>query len=81
VREINTRIRGPARVFDSEEEASADIAKNKIKAGDVSSFVYEGPKGRPGLREMLARSARSLGAGRRISLTLTDGVSAAPRTA
>src|SRR5258708_18541662 len=49
-----TNFRGPARVFDSEEAAFAEIDKNKIKAGDVIVIRYERPKGGPGMRENLA---------------------------
>ena len=44
---------GPARCFDSEEEACAAINAGKIVAGDVVVIRYEGPKGGPGMREML----------------------------
>ena len=44
---------GPARVFDSEEEAIAAIHAGKIVSGDVVVIRYEGPKGGPGMREML----------------------------
>ncbi|WP_300878720.1 dihydroxy-acid dehydratase, partial [uncultured Parasutterella sp.] len=46
--------KGPARVFDSEEEAIAAIWGGKIKDGDVVVIRYEGPKGGPGMREMLS---------------------------
>ena len=52
-----TNFRGPALVFDNEEAAFAEIDKNKIKAGDVIVIRYEGPKGGPGMREMLAVTA------------------------
>ena len=45
--------KGPARVFDSEEEATKAIMAKKIKTGDVVVIRYEGPKGGPGMREML----------------------------
>jgi dihydroxy-acid dehydratase len=56
-------LTGPARVFDSEEEALAAITGNKIKAGDVLVIRYEGPKGGPGMREMLAPTSAIIGAG------------------
>jgi dihydroxy-acid dehydratase len=69
-----TNFRGPARVFDSEEAAFAEIDKNKIKAGDVVVIRYEGPKGGPGMREMLAVTAALVGAGLGDSVALlTDG--------
>jgi len=67
-------FRGPARVFDNEEAAFADIDQNKIKAGDVIVIRYEGPKGGPGMREMLAVTAALVGAGLGDSVALlTDG--------
>jgi len=67
-------FRGTARVFDSEEAAFAEIDKNKIKAGDVIVIRYEGPKGGPGMREMLAVTAALVGAGLGDSVALlTDG--------
>lgn len=53
---------GPARVFDSEEEAFAAITGNQIHAGDVVVIRYEGPKGGPGMREMLSPTAAIIGA-------------------
>jgi dihydroxy-acid dehydratase len=49
----NPVITGPARVFDSEDQAMAAIMDRQIKAGDVVIIRYEGPKGGPGMREML----------------------------
>jgi dihydroxy-acid dehydratase len=49
--------RGPARVFDSEEEATAAIMKGEFKSGEVIVIRYEGPKGGPGMREMLAATS------------------------
>ena len=46
--------KGTAKVYDSEEEAIEGILANKIKAGDVIVIRYEGPKGGPGMREMLS---------------------------
>jgi dihydroxy-acid dehydratase len=67
-------FRGPARVFNSEEAAFAEIDKTKIKAGDVIVIRYEGPKGGPGMREMLAVTAALVGAGLGDSVALlTDG--------
>jgi dihydroxy-acid dehydratase len=67
-------FRGPARVFDGEEAAFAAIEKNQIQAGDVVVIRYEGPKGGPGMREMLAVTAALVGAGLGDSVALlTDG--------
>ena len=67
-------FRGPARVFDSEEAAFADVENGKIKAGDVVVIRYEGPRGGPGMREMLAVTAALVGAGLGDSVALlTDG--------
>jgi dihydroxy-acid dehydratase len=56
-------ITGPARVFDSEEECLRAILDGKIVAGDVVVVRYEGPKGGPGMREMLAPTSAIIGAG------------------
>jgi dihydroxy-acid dehydratase len=66
--------RGPARVFDSEEEATAAIMKGKFKSGDVIVIRYEGPKGGPGMREMLAATSllSGMGMGKKVAL-ITDG--------
>lgn len=65
---------GPARVFDSEEAAFAAVEKATIKSGDVVVIRYEGPKGGPGMREMLAVTAALVGAGLGDSVALlTDG--------
>jgi dihydroxy-acid dehydratase len=67
-------FRGPARVFDSEEAAFEGVENNKIKAGDVVVIRYEGPRGGPGMREMLAVTAAIVGAGLGDSVALlTDG--------
>ena len=67
-------FRGPARVFDSEEAAFAAVQSGGIKAGDVIVIRYEGPKGGPGMREMLAVTAAVQGAGLGESVALlTDG--------
>jgi len=65
---------GPARVFESEEQAFAAVQNGKIKSGDVVVIRYEGPKGGPGMREMLAVTAALVGAGLGDSVALlTDG--------
>ena len=66
--------RGPARVFDSEEKAFAMVNKRQIKPGDVVVIRYEGPKGGPGMREMLAITAAIVGQdlGEKVAL-VTDG--------
>ena len=66
--------RGPARVFDSEEQAFDAVQRQAIKAGDVVVIRYEGPSGGPGMREMLAVTAAIVGAGLGDSVALlTDG--------
>jgi dihydroxy-acid dehydratase len=66
--------RGPARVFNSEGAASKAIFKGKIKKGDVVVIRYEGPKGGPGMREMLSPTAAIMGQGLGESVALlTDG--------
>jgi dihydroxy-acid dehydratase len=70
----NPKITGPARVFDSEEECLAAILANQIRAGDIIVIRYEGPKGGPGMREMLAPTSALIGAGLGNSVGLiTDG--------
>ena len=65
---------GPAKVFDSEEEAQAAINGGKITAGDVVVIRYEGPKGGPGMREMLNPTSAIMGMGLGNSVALiTDG--------
>ena len=65
---------GPARVFDSEEDAVASILGRKIVAGDVVVIRYEGPKGGPGMREMLTPTSAISGMGLSTSVALiTDG--------
>ena len=65
---------GPARVFDCEEDAIDAIKGNKIKAGDVVVIRYEGPKGGPGMREMLNPTSAIAGMGLAASVALiTDG--------
>ncbi|MFQ5442290.1 MAG: dihydroxy-acid dehydratase [Thermodesulfobacteriota bacterium] len=68
------RFSGHARVFDSEEDAMAAILGKKIKKGDCMVIRYEGPKGGPGMREMLAPTATLMGMGLGDSVALiTDG--------
>ena len=70
----NPSITGPARVFDSEEAAQAAILADRIRPGDVVVIRYEGPKGGPGMREMLAPTAAIIGKGLGESVALiTDG--------
>jgi dihydroxy-acid dehydratase len=70
----NPKISGPARVFDSEEACLEAILAGRIKAGDVLVVRYEGPKGGPGMREMLAPTSALIGAGLGDSVGLiTDG--------
>jgi dihydroxy-acid dehydratase len=65
---------GPARVFDSEEAAQEAILSGKIVAGDVVVIRYEGPRGGPGMREMLSPTATIAGIGRDKDVALiTDG--------
>ena len=67
-------ITGPARVFDSEPEALEAILGNRIKPGDVVVIRYEGPKGGPGMQEMLAPTSALIGQGLGESVGLiTDG--------
>jgi dihydroxy-acid dehydratase len=67
-------FRGPARVFNDEEAAFAAVEKREIKAGDVVVIRYEGPRGGPGMREMLQVTAALVGAGLGESVALlTDG--------
>jgi len=70
----NRQITGPARVFDSEEECLQAILANQIQPGDILVIRYEGPKGGPGMREMLAPTSAIIGAGLGDSVGLiTDG--------
>jgi len=70
----NKIITGPARVFDSEESCLEAILSSQIKPGDVVVIRYEGPKGGPGMREMLAPTSALIGAGLGDSVGLiTDG--------
>lgn len=70
----NRKITGPARVFESEEACLDAILAGKIQAGDVVVVRYEGPKGGPGMREMLAPTSAIIGAGLGDAVGLiTDG--------
>ena len=70
----NPVITGPARVFNSEKETMAAIMGGEINAGDVIVIRYEGPKGGPGMQEMLAPTSALIGAGLGESVgLLTDG--------
>ena len=70
----NPVLTGPARVFDDEQTALAEIMANKIKPGDVLVLRYLGPKGAPGMPEMLAPTSALIGAGLGESVALiTDG--------
>lgn len=70
----NLQIKGPARVFDCEEDAFAAISKGRVAAGDVLVIRYEGPRGGPGMREMLAVTSAlwGQGLGDKVGL-MTDG--------
>ncbi len=68
------KFKGPARCFDCEEDAFAAVEKRQIKDGEVIVIRYEGPKGGPGMREMLSTTAAlyGLGQGEKVAL-ITDG--------
>ncbi|MEM0154381.1 MAG: dihydroxy-acid dehydratase [Methanothrix sp.] len=69
-----TKLSGPAVVFDSEEEAFKGVTNGKVKSGDVVIIRYEGPKGGPGMREMLSVTAAIIGKNLGESVALvTDG--------
>jgi dihydroxy-acid dehydratase len=70
----NLQFRGPARCFDCEEDAFAAVDKKQYKDGEVLIIRYEGPKGGPGMREMLSTTAAlyGQGAGDKVAL-ITDG--------
>jgi dihydroxy-acid dehydratase len=69
-----TYHRGPARIFEREEDAFAAVQEGRIEAGDVLVIRYEGPKGGPGMREMLGVTAALAGAGLKEHVALlTDG--------
>jgi dihydroxy-acid dehydratase len=68
------RFSGPARVFDGEEKATAAILAGRVKAGDVVVIRYEGPRGGPGMREMLSPTGAIMGRGLGDKVALiTDG--------
>lgn len=70
----DTQFRGTAKVFNSEEEAFEAISERSIEAGDVVVIRYEGPKGGPGMREMLSATAALVGQGISDSVAMvTDG--------
>ena len=70
----NLKFRGPARCFDSEEEAFAAVQEKRYEEGEVLVIRYEGPKGGPGMREMLATTAALYGQGMGDKVALiTDG--------
>jgi dihydroxy-acid dehydratase len=70
----NPKLTGPARVFNSEPECMDAIMANKINHGDVLVLRYEGPKGGPGMREMLAPTSAIIGKGMGETVALiTDG--------
>jgi len=66
------QFEGPAVIFESQEQALFGILKGKVKNGDVVVIRYEGPKGGPGMQEMLSPTAAIVGAGLRVAL-ITDG--------
>jgi dihydroxy-acid dehydratase len=71
---VRPKHRGPARVFENEEAAFAAVGAGDVKAGDVVVIRYEGPRGGPGMREMLAVTGALVGAGLGDSVALvTDG--------
>ena len=63
---------GPARIYESQDDALAGILKGEVKDGEVVAIRYEGPKGGPGMQEMLSPTAAITGAGLRAAL-ITDG--------
>ena len=68
------KFRGPAVIFESEESAAQGILEGRVKAGDVVVIRYEGPRGGPGMQEMLAPTANIMGRGLGDSVALiTDG--------
>jgi dihydroxy-acid dehydratase len=74
VRSEMLRHEGPARIFDAEEEATAAILAGRIQSGDVVIIRYEGPKGGPGMREMLTPTSAIAGMGLDAEVALlTDG--------
>jgi dihydroxy-acid dehydratase len=74
VSEAMMKFRGPAVIFESEEEAMAGILGGKVKAGDVVVVRYEGPRGGPGMKEMLSPTSAIMGMGLGDTVALiTDG--------
>lgn len=74
VNETHLTHTGPARVFDAEEEALDAILKNQVKDGSVIIIRYEGPRGGPGMREMLSVTSALVGSGKDDKMALlTDG--------
>src|SRR5579871_5349325 len=69
----HTHHKGPARVFDCEEDAFAAVQRREYKEGDVLVIRYEGPKGGPGMREMLSTTAALYGQGVENIALITDG--------
>jgi dihydroxy-acid dehydratase len=70
----NPRYTGPARVFDREEDCMAAVVQGRIQPGDVVVIRYEGPRGGPGMREMLAVTSAIVGRGLGDHVALiTDG--------
>jgi dihydroxy-acid dehydratase len=70
----NIRFSGPARCFDSEEECFAAVSERKYREGEVLVIRYEGPRGGPGMREMLSTTAALYGQGMGDKVALiTDG--------
>ena len=68
------KFRGPARIFESEEETMAGVLNGQVKAGDVVVVRYEGPRGGPGMQEMLSPTSAIMGMGLGESVALiTDG--------
>jgi dihydroxy-acid dehydratase len=68
------KFKGPAVIFESEEAAEHGILEGKVKSGDVVVIRYEGPRGGPGMQEMLAPTAQIMGRGLGESVALiTDG--------
>jgi dihydroxy-acid dehydratase len=66
-------FRGPARVFDCEEDAFKYVADRKVKEGECIVIRYEGPRGGPGMREMLSTTAALYGLGMENVALITDG--------
>jgi dihydroxy-acid dehydratase len=63
IRKGRPELHGPARVFDGEEGNAAGDPRRQVKAGDVWSIRYEGPRGGPGMREMLSPTGAIMGLG------------------